>query len=250
MSSYYNGKRNNNLYVLNSSFPYKLSRTKIESFISCPRCFYIDRRLGIDRPPGFPFSLNSAVDKLLKKEFDVHRTRKTRHPLMEHYGIDAIPASHELLEEWRNPFSGIQFLHKPTNFLIFGGVDDIWQDSSGKLIVVDYKATSKDQEVNIDAQWQQGYKRQMEIYKWLFRQNGFDVSNTAYFVYCNGITDKAAFDGKLEFDVKIIPYKGDYSWVEKTLHEIKDCLDKTTIPAYNENCDYCVYRKNTQLVEA
>ncbi len=241
MSKYYNGRRTWGLYDPSSLAPFKLSRSKIDLFLNCPRCFYIDRRLGVDRPPGFPFSLNSAVDKLLKKEFDIHRAEKTAHPLMQAYKIDAIPFQHEEMDVWRNPFKGIQFLHKPTNLLITGGVDDVWKDSEGELIIVDYKATSKDEEVNIDADWQIGYKRQMEIYQWLFRQNNFKVSKTGYFVYCNGDTDKKAFDAKLEFDVKIIPYKGDDSWIENTLIQIKECLTSNEIPKSNEECDYCKY---------
>lgn len=241
MSKYYNGRRSWGLYDPSLPTPFKISRSKIDLFLNCPRCFYIDRRLGVDRPPGFPFSLNSAVDKLLKKEFDIHRLQKTRHPLMETYKVDAIPFEHKEMDTWRNPFKGIQFLHKPTNFLITGGVDDVWKDSNGELIIVDYKATSKDEEVNIDADWQIGYKRQMEIYQWLFRQNDFKVSEIGYFVYCNGDTDKKAFDAKLEFDVKIIPYKGNDTWIENTLTEIKECLNSNQIPKSNEDCDYCKY---------
>ena len=47
------------------------------------------------------------------------------------------------------------------------------------LIVVDYKATSKNSEVNLDAEWQIGYKRQMEFYQYLLRNNGFKVSDTS-----------------------------------------------------------------------
>src|SRR5437867_3759517 len=79
----------------------KLSRSKIEDFLRCPRCFYLDRRLGISQPPGFPFNLNSAVDLLLKKEFDIHRGKGTAHPLMKSYGINAIPLSHPELDRWR-----------------------------------------------------------------------------------------------------------------------------------------------------
>ena len=45
---------------------WRLSRSKIGLFLECPRCFYIDNKLGTGRPPGFPFNLNSAVDALLK----------------------------------------------------------------------------------------------------------------------------------------------------------------------------------------
>ena len=96
--------------------------------------------------------------------------------------------------------------------------------------------------MTLDADWQIGYKRQMEIYQWLFRQNGFRVSSTGYFVYCNGNTDKAAFDGKLEFNIKIIPYTGNDDWVEKTILEAVNCLKGKEIPPPGAECDYCAYR--------
>jgi len=223
---------------------WKLSRSKIDLFLECGRCFYVDNKLGVARPPGFPFSLNSAVDKLLKKEFDLHRAKKTAHPLMKQYGIDAVPFGHPKIEEWRDSLrAGVGFLHKPTGFFVRGGVDDVWVRPSGELIVVDYKATSKDGEVNLDAEWQDGYKRQMEVYQWLFRQNKFTVADTGYFVYVNGKTDRETFDGKLEFDVSILPYTGKTDWVEPTLHEIKACLDSNELPAPDPYCDYCNYRK-------
>jgi hypothetical protein len=242
MSQYYNPKRTRNIFDSGSKESFKLSRSKIDLFLNCPRCFYIDRRLGVGRPPGFPFNLNSAVDALLKKEFDIHRANKTAHPLMEKYGIDAVPFEHEKMEEWRDSLRrGIQYLHEKTNLLITGGVDDVWVNPMGELIIVDYKATSKSGEVSLDAEWQIGYKRQMEIYQWLFRKNGFKVAEIGYFVYCNGDTDKESFDGKLEFDIRVIPYKGDDSWVEKALIDAKKCLMSSEIPKSTKECDYCQY---------
>ncbi len=223
--------------------PFKLSRTKIENFIQCPRCFYLDRKLGISQPPGFPFTLNSAVDCLLKKEFDVYRAKQKIHPLMEHYGLKAVPFRDEKMGEWRENFVGVQALHQPTNFLVFGAVDDIWINEDGELIVVDYKATSTEVAPTLDAEYRQAYKRQMEVYQWLLRQNGYKVSNTGYFVYANGRKDLEAFDGKLEFNVELLDYTGDDSWVEKKLIEIKKCLDSDTIPSYTSDCDFCNYQK-------
>jgi len=87
------------MYDKNSKEPFKLSRTKIENFIKCPRCFYLDRKLGIAQVPGFPFTLNSAVDTLLKKEFDVYRAEQKIHPLMEHYGLKAVPFRNDKMDE-------------------------------------------------------------------------------------------------------------------------------------------------------
>ena len=244
MSDYYNSQRGRGLYDPKSEEPFKLSRSKIDLFLQCPRCFYYDRRLGVGRPPGFPFALNSAVDHLLKQEFDIYRAKDTRHPLIEKYGVDAKPVSHEDLDKWRHNFTGIQHLHELTNFLVTGAIDDLWINSKGEYIVVDYKATSKDEEITeLNKDWQKGYKRQMEIYQWLLRQNGYKVSSTGYFVYCNGKTDRTAFDAKLEFDITLISYVGDDSWVEKTLINAHKCLNSDKIPKADPECDYCSYVK-------
>jgi CRISPR/Cas system-associated exonuclease Cas4 (RecB family) len=240
MSKYYTPQRQRGLYVPEELC--KLSRSKIDLFIECPRCFYLDLKYGIARPPGYPFTLNSAVDTLLKKEFDFHRANGTKHPLIEKYGIDAHPVSHEKLDQWRHTFTGVQCIHKPTNFLIYGAIDDLWQDSEGNYIVVDYKATSKNKEINeLNEEWHKAYKRQMEVYQWLLRQNGCKVSDTGYFVYCNGKSDLKAFDAKLEFDITLIPYTGNDSWIKPTLFEIHKCLNSDEVPEGNPDCDYCRY---------
>ena len=250
MSQYYTPQRVKALYDPASSEPFKLSRSKIDLFLNCPRCFYFDRRLGVGRPPGFPFALNSAVDHLLKLEFDIHRAKGTKHPLIEKYGIDARPVPHDDLDKWRHNFTGIQYLHKLTNFLVFGAIDDLWQNPKGEYIVVDYKATSKSEDITeLNKDWQIGYKRQMEIYQWLLRQNGYTVSDTGYFVYCNGRMDRKAFDGKLEFSVTLIPYTGDVSWIEKTIIDAHACLNGDAIPEASEECDYCAYRDALQNAE-
>ena len=247
MSQYYKPHRNPNWNYGGGKF--RLSRSKIDLFLNCPRCFYADNKLGVARPPGFPFALNSAVDALLKKEFDIHRVDKTPHPLMESYGIDAVPFDHPQMDIWRDNFKGVEYKHSPTGFTVSGAVDDIWITSDEELVVVDYKSTSKDEKIEaLDQDWHIGYKRQMEIYQWLLRQNGFNVSNTGYFVYANALKDKDAFDAKLEFEVTLIPYKGEDSWVEPTLQKIKEVLDSEVVPNPNEDCDYCAYRKASRDV--
>lgn len=249
MSDYaYIPRKTKNLYDPSGRFPFRLSRSKIDLFLNCPRCFYMDRRLGVSQPPGFPFNLNSAVDHLLKKEFDYHRLKQIQHPLQKAYGLDCVPFLHQLLDIWRENFKGIEYLHVPSNFLVTGAVDDVWVNSKGELVIVDYKSTAKDGEISIDAEWQIAYKRQMEVYQWLFRQNGFQVSSTGYFVYCNGKRDAKGFDAKLEFTITLIPYEGRDAWIEPTLRKAKVCLDGS-LPESGPECDYCKYRKAAAEVE-
>lgn len=240
-----------NIFNPKSEEPFKLSRSKLEDFVKCPRCFYLDRRLGISKPGMPAFSINIAIDELLKKEFDFHRAKKQKHPLMKKYGINAVPFQHDKIDEWRDArFRGIQYLHKKTNLILTGGIDDVWINSKGELIIVDYKATSTKKEISLDDEYKESYKRQAEIYQWLFRQNGFKVSKTAYFVYCNGKTDCEAFDGKVEFDVQIIPYRGNDNWVEKALINAKECLMSEKIPECNEKCELCCYVGATNQIKS
>ena len=133
-------------------------------------------------------------------------------------------------------------MHEETGFEVFSAVDDLWIDlSTQEIIVVDYKATSKLNEVSLDADWQIGYKRQMEFYQWLLRKNGLSVASQGWFVYCNGIKDKSVFNECLDFIVSILPYVANDSWVEPTLVEVKKCLDSELIPLAAEDCDYCQY---------
>ncbi|HEY5648667.1 MAG TPA: PD-(D/E)XK nuclease family protein [Nitrospiria bacterium] len=236
-------KRTKNLYNPSSKTPFRLSRSKVERFLQCPRCFYLDRRLGVDQPAGFPFNLNAAVDLLLKKEFDIYRASQTPHPLMKQFGVDAVPFQHSDLDRWRENFVGIQFHHKPSGFLLTGALDDVWINPKKELHVVDYKATAKDGEVGINADWQVTYKKQIEFYQWLLRMNGFDVSRTGYFVYLNGRKDRNTFEGRLDFKAVIIPYEGSDEWIEPVLTAARDCLTGSSIPPVNPECEYCGYRK-------
>ena len=242
-------QRTSNLYKPRASAPFKVSRSKIDLFLECPRCFYFDRRSGVSRPSLPGFSLNSAVDHLLKKEFDLLREKGQAHELMKRYGVDAIPYRHEELDVWRENFVGKQVHHKPTNFIVFGAVDDLWINTNQELIVVDYKSTSTEKEVTLEGEWKQGYKRQLEIYQWLFRESGFSVSETAYIVYANAAKNRERFDGKLEFVLTLHPHTGDTSWIEPALLKMKHILDAPHAPESSPTCAYCEYRRNAAAHE-
>lgn len=239
--------RKKNLYDPAGTRPYALSRSRLQNFMDCPRCFYIDRRLGVEPPSGPPFNINSAVDHLLKKEFDRYRAIGEPHPYMTDAGLDAIPYADSRLDDWRENFKGVRVTHEASGFELTGAVDDLWIDTrTDEIIVVDYKATAKDGEVSLDADWQDGYKRQMEFYQWLLRGTGFNVSDTGYFVYCNGDRSRDAFDGAVRFRVSVIPYTGSDAWVEDALMKARDCLRHDHPPEPTPGCKQCAYLADLQ----
>lgn len=233
-----------------STEPYTISRSKLDLFTECPRCSYLDVRLGVKRPSMPSFTLNNAVDELFKREFDTHRANGTAHPLMKAYGLDAVPLRDERMDEWRDALRrGIKHHHKPSNIILRGGIDDAWQLADGSIIVVDYKATSKKEGPKSEDDLYDSYKKQMEVYQWLFRQNGFTVHPAGYFVYANGKSDEKAFDGKLEFDIELISYTGSDAWIEPTLMRFREVMAADELPEIGTSfgggpCEHCTYRED------
>lgn len=246
MGKYYQSSRD--LFNPKSDNPYTLSRSKFELFGECPRCFYMSARFGLGRPSMPAFTLNSAVDTLLKNEFDLLRKAGEPHELMRRYHIDAIPSKHPDLPKWRGEtpetrYKGAMAIHKETNFLLTGMVDDVWESGTGEMIIVDYKATSTTKEISLEDEYKQSYKRQMEFYQYLFRLLGFNVCDTGYFIFANASKNREKFDGKLEFDMSIVTHTGDDSWIGAKLALAKECLMSEAIPSPSENCEFCEYRK-------
>jgi hypothetical protein len=217
----------------------KLSRSKIELFLDCPRCFWLEVNKGLKRPPSFPYTINSAIDALLKQEFDAHREDGTVHYIIKKYNIDAIPYKCKEIDTWRQNFTGIQFHHKPTDFLVFGAVDDVWVNPAGELIVVDYKATGANQ-----YQIYPEYKRQMEVYQWLLLQNKYKVSKTGYFLFAKVNKNNGFAEGKLSFDLSLEALKGNNIWVEDALFRAKKSLG-SAIPDPSTECQYCQFVKKS-----
>jgi len=216
----------------------RLSRSKVDLFIECPLCFWLDQKSKVKRPSGPTFSLNIAVDHLLKNEFDESRGKDVPERLARE-GLAFVPTAHPLLPRWRENFKGVTRQYRGIEF--FGAIDDLWHDMFGVHYVVDYKATSKADEVSLDADWQIAYKRQVEFYQWLLRGNDLEVSNQAWFVYANGIKGDGSFDDQLAFKTKLISYDGDASWIEPTLDSLIECLASESPPPESADCSYCQY---------
>ncbi|MBU6212285.1 MAG: PD-(D/E)XK nuclease family protein [Gammaproteobacteria bacterium] len=225
---------------------FKLSRTGLEDFIKCPRCFKLQRGMGLKGLRMVPLTLAVATDALLKNEFDLVRESGDSHPLWEREGLDVRGFAHPDLELWRNNFKGIRVLHEPSGCTVYGAVDDVWQHrQTDHLHIVDYKSTSKQGTPDLESGFGAGYKRQMEIYQWLFRQAGFEVSPIGYFLYVNGSKEGRFYEsglrGTMQFETTVLAHEGDDSWVEETIIRAVACLKDESLPVSDPSCDTCRY---------
>lgn len=232
----------------------KISRTGIERHIRCPKCFYMQRKLGLKPPSMVPLTLAVATDALLKNEFDVVREKGSSHPLWKREGLNVRAYKHADMNLWRNNFKGIRIKHA-TGAEIYGAIDDIWENlDTAELHIVDYKSTSKKGEPTIDTGFGDSYKRQMEIYQWLFRQSGFTVNSVGYFLYVNGSKLGNFYEnninGVMHFDTTIIAYNGDDTWVEAAVSGAIKCLQSEDVPESGAECDNCRYYTDREIIES
>lgn len=222
----------------------KISRSGIEKYIGCKRCFVLQYKYKVS-PPSLPFTLNNAVDELCKTEFDYYREKQQPHPLFIKHNINAVPFKHADIDTWRNFRRGLSFMNEKEGYHFYGAIDDVWINDNKELIVADVKSTSKK---NFDwndtwskYEYPKGYKRQLEMYQWLFRKNGFKVSNIAYLLYFNGLKYESSFDQTLKFESYSIQLECNDDWVEKEVIKAKKLLDSDKIPKGEISCDQCRY---------
>tara|TARA_B100002003_G_C14033873_1_gene498285 strand:- start:20 stop:835 length:816 start_codon:yes stop_codon:yes gene_type:complete len=265
--------RHRGTYKPDHTEPYELGRSQIEHFKKCPACYWLKRVKGV-KFPGMPgFLLNTATDTLLKKDFDVYREKGQPHPFMKRHGLGhLVPYNHKDFDLWTKALQlGLRTFHNASGFIVGGGLDDVWHNpATDEIHIVDYKSTAtkrnKDltalETITLEGAYKSGYKRQLEIYQWIMRQNGFNVSDIGYFLFVNG--DQHFADGMLEkdkdkanmsFEVQLIEHKGDDNWVERKILDLKECLVSPNCPDHstsgfgpkgNKECEYLTLFKGLE----
>lgn len=230
---------------------FKISRSKLEDHVQCPRCFVLDRKFRVAAPSGPSFTLNSAVDAQLKNEFDALRETAEPHAFVTESGLNMIPLKHAEIDDWRKPTRGLRYIHPETNFEVYGALDDIWVDADLNWVVVDYKTTAKDSPVQelSDAVYHQAYGRQLDVYAWLLERMGHPVAEYGYFFFATARKNDESFGLSLNFDYSLIKHEIDTDWVVPQLLKMKADLDSSSLPDASEGCEMCAFVAKRAAVE-
>ena len=120
--------RSSSIYNPNQKEDFAISRGKFSDFLNCPRCFYIDRVIGIISPKTPGWTLNALTDTLLKDEFDECREKQKPHKILVQNNLSHIvPFQHDDIDQWRDSLHhGLKARFKYTNIILKGGIDDVW----------------------------------------------------------------------------------------------------------------------------
>ena len=70
-------KRHRGKFDPSNPNPYELSRSRVENFLKCKACFWLEQLRKV-KPPEIPsFTLNATTDILLKRDSDAVRGKST-----------------------------------------------------------------------------------------------------------------------------------------------------------------------------
>ena len=269
--------RHQGKYKPDNPEPYELSRSAIDKMVKCEACFWLEKVKGVKTPKMPGFNLNTNTDTLLKKDFDAIRGQGPN-SLMLAAGLGHLrPFWHEDIGKWADAMhfgaeGRFHVDHVETNIRFGGGLDDVWENiETGELHIVDYKSTA--QTTNTpkpmdesfiappsdakEADYKAGYRRQMDMYQWIARQLGYRVSDTGYFLYVDGqhVNESGMLDANepwqawMRFNVAVIPYQGNDSWVEDALRRARYLVSEVkTCPEHSAGCEYGAYLKSVSEV--
>jgi len=221
-----------------NSQKFQLSPNSLNLFLECPHCFWLEKKMGIKRPPPYPYALNSAVDTLLKEEFDEYRSKNESHPMLVDNNIPAkLFANQDLLNQWRSNFSGIRYYDPELDATLFGAVDDVLEFEDGKLAPLDYKSTGS-KVANVYDRFQ----IQMDIYTYLLEKNGFSTNKKGYLAFY--IVDKSnGFIDRLPFKKELHTIETNPDDVYSLFKEAITTLRKDSPPAHNPECKFAQWFK-------
>ena len=211
----------------------KLSPNSLNLFLECQHCFWLDKNLGIKRPPPYPYALNSAVDTLLKEEFDTYRAKGLPHPLLEEKGIKAkLFSNQKLLNQWRDNFAGIRYYDKDLEATLFGAVDDVLEFEGGKIAPLDYKSTG-----STVAKVYDRFQLQLDTYAFLMEKNGYETTRKGYLAFY--IVDKSrGFIDRLPFRKQVVEIDTNPSDIYAIFNDAVKILKQPTPPAHSADCPF------------
>ena len=214
----------------------RLSPNSLNLYLECQHCFWLDKKMGIKRPPPYPYALNSAVDTLLKEEFDLYRQRDEVHPMIAENKIPArLFQNQTLLNQWRDNFQGIRYYDNNLKATLFGAVDDILEFNGGSLAALDYKSTGSKVAHVYDR-----FQLQLDAYTFLLEKNGYKTPRKGYLAFYIVDKDKGFID-RLPFRKEMHEIETNPLDIYEIFKDAVEVLNHDTPPVHSSDCAFEKY---------
>ena len=151
----------------------KLSPSKLNLFLECPLCFYLQEKEGVKRPAGIFPSLPSGMDGVLKKYYD--KFRGSLPPELKDKVEGVLMPDKELIDKFRNWRT---FKFKEEDAIFYGAMDDCLVEGE-VYIPLDFKTRGFD----LKEDTSDYYQNQLDCYCLLLDKNGYKTKGIAFLIY-------------------------------------------------------------------
>lgn len=215
-----------------AGMPPRLSPSRLNTYVDCERCFWLEVNKGIKQPSGpFP-SLPGGMDTIIKEHFDRFRDRGEVPPELAESGIDAVPyPDEEFLADARDWRSGPKWTDPETGAVLRGGVDDLLLQD-GKVVILDYKTRGYPPKEEVPGY----YARQVNLYNLMFHENGHDIADFGLLLYY--YPDRVQEDGEVLFHNQFQEVPVDLDRARGLVREAVETLEGP-IPGPSPDCEFC-----------
>lgn len=219
-----------------------LSKSTLDIFKDCPRCFWLDKNKGVKRPEGLKAGIINAIDDGMKQCGDFSVINGKSQYLDELDGAKPFPDRLRLKKfmSWRTFQTTVQA--GKHSVLIWGNLDDliIWPD--GRVSAWDYKSAGKDRD--FIAYTEEYNSLQADMYDLLLKGQNLLTTGMTYFTY----TWPVVADGVLAFEHKTIAFPANDARALKVIEAAVDCLlgpePASGFKMYKgkaQPCEYCEF---------
>lgn len=217
---------------------WRLSPSGLYGFTECTACFWLEHHCG--QPPGIPFVLNAALDKVFKARFDSYRARGEMPPELESLQREGVSLYPKLanLNQWRNSPRSLEVRNERVGYILSGQIDDLLMESDGRLIPMDFKVSGYAPR----EEKQKYYILQLHAYALMLREQGFNISDRAYLIYYF-IKDLSNPSLSVEFESQLDRVDLDLQAFKQTLIRMVGLLEGP-YPGDNPDCPVCQYHAN------
>lgn len=209
-----------------------LSPSKLNLFLECPLCFWLDVVEGVRRPEGPSSTLPRGMDLLIKRYFDKYRALDQLPPEIEGKVKGKLVKGH-ILREWRKTYKEIEpyYYDEKLNAVLYGGLDECFVEGE-YYIPADYKTYG----FNLKENSSSFYQLQLDTYIFLLEASGYKHLNLAYLIYY--IPKEIKNEGVVQFKIEVVEIKTNPENAKRIFESAVNLL-RGPRPKAHVKCQYC-----------
>lgn len=231
----------------------RLSKSQLDKFIGCPRCFWLAQNHKLKQPDMISSKVWKGVERLTIAHYEAHRIAKTTpENLVGQVPDGAIPYQGDriTLKELRYWGKGLRFdvdgVEVSTALDDMLQIPDGAQPSGSRYAVVDYKSKSR---LTDEESTSQMYQTQANVYDLACNINGYPTDGMVYFDYSSPVSIEGAEPAGGPGDVgytmqkwasQVIALKADHAAVKNLVVAAAACLE-SAMPEPGAECTVCQY---------